>query len=751
MAKLMAYTVTSKMTNEAIKQAVLKNLQTQEKLNNTEAFALTFDNNTKKLYMIFSEKMVASNANMNEHMVEIKADTSAVTAQIESLRALVEDMSGGDGGVLGGVSEVDLSSYYTKSECEAKLSEIRSQIPAMPELNDYYTKSEVEAKLEGKADKESVNVMINSIENSYATKRELAEYATKAELNAAQLGGGSSEVNLSEYATKSEVSDTYATKSEVSDTYATKSEVSDTYATKEQLAQISSGGVVSSEAKSYDKFVVVGVWGQSNAVGYDEGEVNAFDVPVNENRIFQISAIDNTLKPLTYCAENLQNMNTVIPQGFVANGMSPKPQAGTKGIHLPLANLICSAVPDDYGVIIVPYAYGGQAISYFANSARVSGFTDNIKKALDLNSANVFAGIIWCQGENNSGNTTGASYKSAFEALINDVNSKLQAYANRTSGNSITAKNWYFYEYPVHYRNMTYGREIMNAIKEVVGEANYIALRENHPVNTTKYTSGTMAAHYAGDFYRTDIAPKVFKAMSNNGVFFANSRDEVGGYDDEALKAKIAELESTNQTLSTNLDNVLAKINEILENMGQEPLEKEELENALRALTSNDVSVGYWKTKQPTAVVDNGTLTIGNGGGAGAIMLPANVTHFEGTTNGKNFIIMVAGDDNGGLGFFAQAVSNNQFYWAKSNSDAGFSNTAVAGRTNASNLASARLVIDIEGSNVKVMLGEQVLFSGDVSGGLGNDSTYTTPRIGFGASWSGSNPGNIVFSDCKIK
>lgn len=300
----------------------------------------------------------------------------------------------------------------------------------------------------------------------------------------------------------------------------------------------------------------------------------------------------------------------------------------------------------------------------------------------------------------------------------------------------INAKSWYFYEYPKFYRDQTYGREIMNAIKEVVGEANYIALRENHPVNITKYTSGTMAAHYAGDFYRTDIAPKVFKAMSNNGVFFANNRDDDSKTDLSALNSQISALQSQILALQNALKEQGVEISE---------------EQALRILTSDDVSVGYWKTKQPTAVVDNGTLTIGNPGGAGAIMLPANVTHFEGTTNGKNFIVIVAGDDNGGLGFFAQAVSNNQFYWAKSNADAGFGTTAVAGRTNASNLASAKLVIDIEGQNVKVTLGEQVLFNGDVSGGVGGDSTYTTPRIGFGASWSGSNPGNIVFSECKVR
>lgn len=494
------------------------------------------------------------------------------------------------------------------------------------------------------------------------------------------------------------------------------------------IKTLSLGGAA---AKSYDKFVVVGVWGQSNAVGYDEGEVNAFDVAVNENRIFQISAIDNEKKPLTYCAENLQNMNTIIPQGFSANGSPAKAQQGTKGIHLPLANLICSVIPDDYGVIVVPYAYGGQQISYFLDANRINGFTDNIKKALDLNEKNIFAGIIWCQGENNSGNTNGATYKTSFENLVNSVNDKLSAYANRTSGGTISAKSWYFYEYPLHYRNQTYGREIMNAIKEVVGDKNYVALREDHPVNITKYTSTNMQAHYAGDFYRTDIAPKVFKAMCNNGVFFANSRDDE------------TDLSAINKVISALQDKITSLQNAIKELGGS-------VASVLRELVSDDLSVGFWKTKQPTVAVENGTLTIGNAGGAGAIMLPSDITHFEGTTNGKNFVVMVAGDDSGGLGFFAQAVNNNQFYYAKGTNNAGFSNAVVASRSNASSLSSARLVMDIDGSNVKVMLGEQVIFDGDVSGGIGGDATYTTARLGFGASWSASNPGNFVFTDCKI-
>lgn len=176
----------------------------------------------------------------------------------------------------------------------------------------------------------------------------------------------------------------------------------------------------------------------------------------------------------------------------------------------------------------------------------------------------------------------------------------------------------------------------------------------------------------------------------------------------------------------------------------------------LRILTSQDARLGYWKLTQPSVSVGaNGTLTISNAGGYGAIMLPANITHFEGTTNGKNFVVLVAGDDNGGIGFFAQPVQDRNGatcsgYYIKSNNDAKFTNNNIDGYTRATRLNSAKVVIDIVRNNVKVTLGEQVIFNADVSGGVGGDSTYTKPRIGFGASWS-YMIGNIVFNECKVK
>lgn len=147
---------------------------------------------------------------------------------------------------------------------------------------------------------------------------------------------------------------------------------------------------------------------------------------------------------LGYCAKNHQNMNSsgVLrggQQSVMANNRQGEPlndperftNAKTKGIHLPLANLIINEIPEDYGLIIVPAAYGGQSITTFLSGTRIDTFAQNIKRSLDTHANSVLAGIIWCQGENDTGSMTKATYKSNFETLINNLKSKLAGYERR--------------------------------------------------------------------------------------------------------------------------------------------------------------------------------------------------------------------------------------------------------------------------------------------------------------------------------
>lgn len=327
-------------------------------------------------------------------------------------------------------------------------------------------------------------------------------------------------------------------------------------------------------AKSYEKFVIIGVWGQSNAVGYDESVATLYDVPKYENRLFQVSCRDDKLniEPLTLCAKNIQNMESdVYRTDFTAQIKKSRAVFGlkdgryTKGIHLPLANLIASAIPDDYGVLIVPGAYGGQSITNFlkstTNSPGCAGgyyarFIKAMKKALEhgaQSDKNILAGIIWCQGEQDSAEMSGLAYKEKFNALISDAKTDLASFANRTAFNSLD-KIWYCYEYPLHFKKQKYGRDILTAQKELLGISNYVKVDDNHLTNTQTYTSAIKEAHYGQNYFRTHIAPSVFEKLKENGALLSVKISEPEYIAKSEYISKIDELSSTISILKANLD-----------------------------------------------------------------------------------------------------------------------------------------------------------------------------------------------------
>ena len=86
MAKLLAYTVTSNISKQEILEEVLRRLKMTEELNNGEdAFSLTYDYNTKRMYMIYSEEMVKKDPKMEEYMVEVQPDLSYLDNQIADI------------------------------------------------------------------------------------------------------------------------------------------------------------------------------------------------------------------------------------------------------------------------------------------------------------------------------------------------------------------------------------------------------------------------------------------------------------------------------------------------------------------------------------------------------------------------------------------------------------------------------------------------------------------------------------------
>lgn len=435
MAKLLAYTVTSNLDKEGIKNAVLNNLKTAEKTAGTDAFALTFDNNTKKLYMIFSEQMVSKNPNMDEHIVEIKPDIEAA-----ALRSLLD-------GVYAGKTEIE---------------QLRQAIAALDGVGD--------------------------------------------------------------------------------------------------------GGVIGEPAqRTYDKFVVLAFHGQSNMVGYDESPLTVFDEPKFKNRLFQIEHDSGNFSPLDYGAISAQNLKTTngAMTGNTPNGMPPKTHDGCKGIHLPLANLVASAIPDDYGVIVVSGAYGGKTVAQLSKGGSYyDRWIQNIKTALSRNDGNKLLALFWIQGEfdSDSASFSKAAYKNSFTNLINDVKNDLEEVKSKTiHGTSVDASMWYAIEFPVYYKNVRNGngRLCLEAQKEVVGVSNYVEIPDSTPYNATKYTSGNMNAHYGQDAFRKIIAPRVFARLCANGVLQTNIFDAdtvITEVDTSEIENKVQSLESRNTALQSYVE-----------------------------------------------------------------------------------------------------------------------------------------------------------------------------------------------------
>lgn len=328
---------------------------------------------------------------------------------------------------------------------------------------------------------------------------------------------------------------------------------------------------------TYGKYVVIGVYGQSNAAGYDESPLTKYDIPVHPDRVLQYS---DSLKPLTFCAENIQDMSKVEPRSGTAAAMATD-RAGndafvadgrtqyvmTKGIHLPLANLVCSVIPADYGVIIVPAGDGGKALSSFvAGTDNYNTLLSRVKAAMDISPDNVFAGIVWCQGEFDAGSTAGSSYASTFSAMATAFCGELSAYVKQGARHDITINDWYCYEWPAYYKDRdTTG--ILPAMKSLLGDR-YVSVPYDTPHNTTTYTTTVTEAHFAGNSFRTVIAPRVFDAMCNNGAFLCNTGTV------ESVQEEILELSSTVAALTsrlsalddfftTNMSAVLARVNEL--------------------------------------------------------------------------------------------------------------------------------------------------------------------------------------------
>ena len=297
--------------------------------------------------------------------------------------------------------------------------------------------------------------------------------------------------------------------------------------------------------KTYEKFVVVAVAGQSNAVGYDESPVDTKFIYKNRDteRIKQLGFYgeDNLqIIDLGYCAQSMQDMT--------AHNRAGSDTPGTKGIHLPLANLMLDYIPDDYGVLMLPISFGGTGFTsgtagtydtelkkpsnagagrgttaqkWGVNTPYYNTLRDRIIHVLNLNPENLFAGIIWCQGENDKTNAAGhySGFQTMTEALFTALNDA--GLGGRTPKGTWDKDIWYNMETVAYWYSQNQCQQIWDNYRQW-NENTYVEIprdTESNQINGTGQTTSNYPSHYGNNAYQKVIAPRVLQKMIDMNTF----------------------------------------------------------------------------------------------------------------------------------------------------------------------------------------------------------------------------------------
>lgn len=287
----------------------------------------------------------------------------------------------------------------------------------------------------------------------------------------------------------------------------------------------------SAEEYMKEKYMIVCVAGQSNAVGYDESVVpRDYCAQFDGMRIRQLGMYgEDNLKviPLGACAQSYQDLR---PFGNPEN-----PGVGTKGIHLPLAHLLLEHIPQDYGVLVISCAYGGSGFTvgeygpydetalapaagvwrWGVSSNYYRGMKERIAYALDLNPENRFLGVVWCQGEHDSADAAGQC--EGFEEMTADFFAYFaERYPGRVYRGSWNRNIWYNYETVSYW----YTQGECSLIWENYRRWNpdtYVEIprdTDSNEVNGTGITAKIRGAHFGNDAFLKVVAPAVAQAMA---------------------------------------------------------------------------------------------------------------------------------------------------------------------------------------------------------------------------------------------
>jgi hypothetical protein len=282
-----------------------------------------------------------------------------------------------------------------------------------------------------------------------------------------------------------------------------------------------------------EKYMILCVAGQSNAVGYDESKIPAdYLSHFRRDRIRQLGLYgEDNLKviPLGACAQSYQDMR---PFGHPDN--SPQ-TLGTRGIQLPLADLLLDYIPNDYGILVLSCAYGGSGFtvgdpgSYDAANLRPApgvwrwgvsspyylALKDRLSYALDLNPANQLLGVVWIQGEHDSGNSSGQI--SAFNAMTSDFFEHFSAkYPSRVYRGNWDRSIWYNVETVAYWYTVGQCPKIWEHYRQWDPDTYVPIPRETHSneVNGTGITASIRAAHFGDNAFFNVVAPCVARVMT---------------------------------------------------------------------------------------------------------------------------------------------------------------------------------------------------------------------------------------------
>ena len=280
------------------------------------------------------------------------------------------------------------------------------------------------------------------------------------------------------------------------------------------------------------KYMILCVAGQSNAVGFDESPVEKdYMGRFRTRRLWQLGLWGEEnlqIVPLQACAQNYQDMR---PYG---NPASVPDQPGTKGMQLPLADLLLDRIPDDYDLLVLPCAYGGVGFTvgepgtYDPQTLRPSegrlrwgvqspyyrALKDRLRFVLDRNPENRFLGLVWLQGEfdfeDGEGNIRG------FGEMSRDfLETFAREYPGRVYRGDWNRDIWYNVETTYYWYTQGDCPKIWANYK-AWNPGTYVEIPRDTDTNAVNGTGGTTAirpAHFGNDAFYHVVAPAVAAKM----------------------------------------------------------------------------------------------------------------------------------------------------------------------------------------------------------------------------------------------